>query len=183
MDCYPSHWGLICIAICYQLLQLQRPSTNETESWTHGARAIYVTLPQRSQRVGIIEGDATLLKVKAHTKPGRQWVGEARGRGGAIAIGDGVSYTIPVAIVVVVVVLRHVDFTHPHSEEAEGWSRVQGILCSTVMATVWVVAGEKERERECSLKIENELSPWSVFHFASFFIWPLQKYLLWSVHS
>lgn len=103
-----------------------------------------MTLPQGSQRVGIIEGDTTFFKVKAHTKPGRQWVGEARGWRGAVAIGDRVSYTIPMATVVVVVVLRHVDFTHPHSEETEGWSRVQGILCSTVMTTVWVVAGERE---------------------------------------
>lgn len=79
LDGYPSHRSLICIAIGYQLLQLQRPPTNETESRAHRAGAIYVTFPQRSQRVGIIESDATLLKVKAHTEPGRQWVGEACG--------------------------------------------------------------------------------------------------------
>lgn len=76
---HSSDRNLICIAIGYQLLQLQRPSTNETESWAHGAGAIHMTFPQRSQRVGIIEGDATLLKVKAHTEPGWQRVGEACG--------------------------------------------------------------------------------------------------------
>lgn len=106
-----------------------------------------MTLPQRAQRVGIIKSDAALLKVKAHTKPRWQRVGEACGRGGAVAVGDGISDTVPMATVVVVVVvvvavLGKVDFAHPHSEEAEGWSRVQGILCSTVMTTVWVVAGE-----------------------------------------
>ena len=83
-----------------------------------------MTLPQRPQRVGIIESDATLLKVKAHTESGRQRVGEARGRRGAVAVGDGVSDSVPVATVVVVVVMGQVDFTHPHGEEAEGRSRV-----------------------------------------------------------
>lgn len=46
-------------------------------------------------------------------------------------------------VVVVVAVLGQVDFTHPHCEEAERRSRIQGILCSTVMTTVWVVAGER----------------------------------------
>ncbi len=102
-----------------------------------------MTFPQRSQRVGIVEGDATLLKVKAHTEPGRQRVGEACGRGGAVA--DGVSDTVPMVTVVVEAVLGQVDLTHPHSEEAEGWSRVQGILCSAVMTTIWVIAGERAR--------------------------------------
>lgn len=48
-----------------------------------------------------------------------------------------------ITVVLVVTVLRQVDLTHPHSEEAEWWSRVQGILCSAVMSTVWVVAGER----------------------------------------
>lgn len=124
MDGHPSDWGLICVAIGYQLLELQRSSANETESRTHGAGAIYMTLPQRSQRVGVIEGDTTLLKVEAHTEPGRQRVGEACGRGGAVAVGDGVAVSVPMAAVVVVAVLGQVDFTHPHSEEAEGRSRV-----------------------------------------------------------
>lgn len=139
LDGYPSDRNLICIAIGYQLLQLQCPSTNETESWAHGARAIHMTFPQRSQRVGIIEGDATLLKVKAHTEPGRQRVGEACGRGGAV-VSDAVSL---VTVVVVVAVLGQEDLTHPHSEKTERWSGVQGILCPTVMTTVWVIAGER----------------------------------------
>lgn len=143
MDGHPPDRGLICAAIGYQLLQLQRPPADETESWTHGAGAIHMTFPQRPQRVGVIEGDATLLKVKAHTKPGWQRVSEACGCGGAIAVADWVSVTVPIATVVVVAVLGEVDFTHPHCEEAEGRSRVQGVLCPTVMTAVWVVAGER----------------------------------------
>lgn len=104
-----------------------------------------MTFPQRSKGVGIIEGDATLLKVKAHTEPRRQRVGEARGRGGPV--GDGVSGTVPMATVVVIVVLGQVDLTHPHSEETERRSRVQGVLCAAVMTAVRVVAGQREREK------------------------------------
>lgn len=113
-----------------------------------------MTFPQRSEGVGVVEGDATLLKVKAHAEPGRQRVGEARGRGGAVAVGDGVSDAVPVAAVVVlllvvmVVVLGQVDLTHPHSEEAEWWSGVQSVLCSAVMTTVWVVAGDTNNHYE-----------------------------------
>lgn len=96
--------------------------------------------------MGVVEGDATLLKVKAHTEPGGQGIGEARGRGGAVAVADGVSLTIPVAAVVMIAVLGEVDFTHPHSEEAEGWSRVQGVFCTAVMATVGVIAGDDARQ-------------------------------------
>lgn len=143
MDGYPSDRGLIRVTIGYQLLQLQRPPADETESRAHGAGAIHVTFPQRSERVGVIEGDATLLKVKGHTEPGRQRVGEACGRGGAVA--DGVAGAVPVVtVVVVVVVLGQVDLTHPHSEEAERWSRVQGVLRPAVMTAVWVVAAEGE---------------------------------------
>lgn len=103
-----------------------------------------MSLPQGAQRVGVVEGDATLLKVKAHAEPGRQRKSETCRCGGAITVGDGVSYAVPVVTVVgVVAVLWHVNFTHPHGEEAEGWSRVQGIFCSTVMTAVWVVAGER----------------------------------------
>lgn len=102
-----------------------------------------MTFPQRSKGVGVVEGDATLLKVKAHAEPRRQRVGEARGGGGAGAVGDGVPDTVPVAAVVVVAVLGQVDLTHPHREEAEWRSRVQSILRSAVMAAVRVVAGER----------------------------------------
>ena len=103
-----------------------------------------MTFPQGSQGVGVVEGDATLLKVKAHTEPGRQRVGEACGRGRAVA--DGVSDAVPVVtvvMVVVVAVLGQVDLTHPHGEEAERWSRVQGVLGPAVMTAVGVVAGER----------------------------------------
>lgn len=98
-------------------------------------------LPQRPQRVGVVEGDAALLEVQAHAQPRRQRVGEARGRRRPIA--DGVSHAVAVATVVVVVmvgVLRQVDLPHPHGEEAEGRSRVQGVLGAAVVAAVWVVA-------------------------------------------
>lgn len=131
MDGYPSDWSLICVAIGYQLLQLQSSSTNETESWAHRARAIHVAFPQGPQGVGIVEGDPTLLKVETHTEPGGQGVGEARGRGGAV-----VSRAVPV---VVVAVVGQVDLTHAHSEEAERRSRVQVIFCTAVVAAVWVV--------------------------------------------
>lgn len=49
-------------------------------------------------------------------------------------------------VVVVVAVLGQVDLTHPHSEEAEGWSRVQGILCAAVVTTVRVVAGQFDKQ-------------------------------------
>lgn len=78
-----------------------------------------MTLPQWAQRVSVVEGDPTLLKVEAHAEPRRQRVGEASGRGGAVAVGDGVSIVVPMAAVVVVV-LRQIYFTHPHRQEAEG---------------------------------------------------------------
>lgn len=120
MDGYPPHRSLICVPVGNQLLQLQRPPTDKAESGADGPRAINVTLPQRAQRVSVVEGDPALLKVQAHAEPGRQRVGEAGGRGGAVAVGDGVSIAVPVAAVMVVVVLRHVYFTHPHRKEAEG---------------------------------------------------------------
>lgn len=46
--------------------------------------------------------------------------------------------------VVVVAVLRQVDLPHPHGEEAEGWSRVQGVLRPAVVPAVWVVAGQRD---------------------------------------
>ena len=120
-----------------------------------------MTFPQRSQRVGVIEGDATLLKVKGHTEPGRQRVGEACGRGGAVA--DGVAGAVPVVtvvVLVVVVVLGQVDLTHPHSEEAERWSRVQGVLRPAVMTAVWVVAAERESSMNEDVNNHcNESSP------------------------
>lgn len=141
MDGYPSDRSLVRIAIGYQLLQLQSPPANEAESRAHGAGAIHVAFPQRPKGVGVVEGDASLLKVKAHAEPRGQRVGDARGRGGAVAVGDGVSDTVPMATVVVVVVLGQVDLTHPHREEAEWRGGVQSVLCSAVMTTVRVVAG------------------------------------------
>lgn len=106
-----------------------------------------MTLPQRSQRVGIVKGDTTLLKVQAHAESGRQRIGDTCGRGGAVA--DGVSGTVAMVVVaaVVVAVLRQVNLSHSHSEEAEGWSRVQGIFCTAVMTTVWIIA-ERRAEFE-----------------------------------
>lgn len=110
LDGYPSDWSLICIAIGYKLLQLQCTSTNETESWAHGAGAIHVAFPQRPERVGVIEGDATLLKVKGQTEPRWQGIGEACRCGWAV-----VSGTISMVTVVMIAVLGQVDLTHPHS--------------------------------------------------------------------
>lgn len=92
--------------------------------------------------MGVVEGDATFLKVQAHAQPGRQWVRVARGRGRAVVVVGDVSVVV-VVVVVVVAVLGQIDFPHAHGEETEGWSRVQGVLRSTVMAAVWVVAEEK----------------------------------------
>lgn len=88
--------------------------------------------------MGIVERDAPFLKVKAHTEPGRQRVSEASGRWMAVAVG--------VPLLMVVAVLRQVDFTHPHSQKAEGRRKIQGILCAAVMAAVWVVAAERQSE-------------------------------------
>lgn len=145
LDGYPPDRGLICIAIGYQLLQLQPTSSYETESWAHGAWAIHMTFPQRSQRVGVVESDATLLEVKAHTEPGRQRVGEAWGGGRAVADGVSDAVALVMVVVVVVAVLGQVDLSHPHREEAEGWSRVQAIFCTAVVTTVWVVAGQVDK--------------------------------------
>lgn len=67
-------------------------------------------------------------------------------------------------VVVVVVVLGQVDLTHPHSEEAERWSRVQGVLRPAVMTAVWVVA--TERESSMNEDVNNhydESSPYTSF--------------------
>lgn len=98
-----------------------------------------MALPERSQRVGVKEGDAPLLKIKAHAEPGRQRVGEARGGGRAVDVGDGISDTVAV-VMVVIAVLGQIYFAHSHGEEAERWSGVQSILCSAVVAAVWVIA-------------------------------------------
>ncbi|TNN42663.1 hypothetical protein EYF80_047160 [Liparis tanakae] len=140
LDGHPSDGRLVRIAIGHQLLQLQGPPANEAERRAHGAGAIHVTFPQRSQGVGVVEGDATLLKVKAQAEPGGQRVGEAGGGGGAGAVGDGVPGPVPVAAAVVVVaVLGQVDLTHPHREEAERRSGVQSILRPAVMAAVRII--------------------------------------------
>lgn len=139
----PSDRSLVGVAIGHQFLQLQSSSADETEGGAHGARAVHVALPQRPQGVGVVEGDAALLKVEAHAQPRRQRVGEARGRRGSVA--DRVADAVAVVVVVVVVaVLRQVDLPHPHGEEAEGRSRVQGVLRPTVVTAVWVVAARRD---------------------------------------
>lgn len=143
LDGYPPDWSLICIAIGHQLLQLQGPSTDEAESRAHGAGTVHVAFPQRSQRVGVVEGDAALLKVKAHAEPGRQRVGEAWRRGGAV-----VSDAVALTAVMVVAVLGQVDLPHAHSEEAERRSRVQSVLCPAVVTTVRVITGERAQFNE-----------------------------------
>lgn len=120
MDGHPPHRRLIRVPVGDQLLQLQRPPADEAESGADGPGAVDVPLPQRAQRVGVVEGDAPLLEVEAHAQPGRQRVGEACGGGGAVAVGDGVSIVVAVVAVVVVVVLGQIYFTHPHRQEAEG---------------------------------------------------------------
>lgn len=148
----PSDRSLVGVAIGHQFLQLQSSSTDETEGRAHGARAVHVPLPQRPQGVGVVEGDAALLKVEAHAQPRWQRVGEAQGRRGPVAggVADAVAVVAVVTVVVVVAVLRQVDLPHPHGEEAEGWSRVQGILRPTVVTAVWVVAAWRdELMRNC----------------------------------
>lgn len=145
----PSDRSLVGVAIGHQFLQLQSSSADETEGRAHGAGAVHVPLPQRPQGVGVVEGDAALLKVEAHAQPRRQRVGEAQGRRGPVAggVADAVAVVAVVTMVVVVVVvavLRQVDLPHPHGEEAEGWSRVQGILRPTVVTAVWVVAAWRD---------------------------------------
>lgn len=144
----PSDRSLVGVAIGHQFLQLQSSSADETEGRAHGAGAVHVPLPQRPQGVGVVEGDAALLKVEAHAQPRWQRVGEAQGRRGPVAggVADAVAVVamVTVVVVVVVAVLRQVDLPHPHGEEAEGWSRVQGILRPTVVAAVWVVAAWRD---------------------------------------
>lgn len=97
-----------------------------------------MAFPQGPQGVGVVEGDPSLLKVETHAEPGRQGVGEARGRGGPVVSGA--------VAVVVVGVLGQVDLTHAHGEEAERRSRVQVILCTAVVATVWVVPERTDQQ-------------------------------------
>lgn len=147
----PPHRSLVGVAIGHQLLQLQGSPADEAEGGAHGAGAVHMPLPQRPQRVGVVEGDAALLKVQAHAQARGQRVCEARGRGRPVA--DGVSGAVAVVTVVVVVVvvavLRQVDLPHPHGEEAEGRSRVQGVLGTTVVAAVWVVADRRGEIMGC----------------------------------
>ena len=103
-------------------------------------------LPQRPQGVGIVEGDPTFLKVKAHAQPGGQRVGDARRCRMAGPVGDGVPGAVAMVTVVVAAVLGEVDLAHAHGEEAEGRGRVQRVLCSAVVAAVGVVAVEGERK-------------------------------------
>lgn len=152
MDGDPSDWGLIRVAIGYQLLQLQSPSANEAESRTHGTGAVHVALPQGPQGMGVVEGHPALLEVETHAQPGGQRVGEACGRGRAVVSGG--------VAVVVVGVLGQVDLPHAHGEEAEGRSRVQVVFSAAVMAAVWVVP-----ERAHVNRIDRLI--W-LFHFQMF---------------
>lgn len=147
----PSDRSLVGVAIGHQFLQLQSSSPDEAEGGAHGAGAVHVPLPQRPQRVGVVEGDAALLEVEAHAQPRGQRVGEARGRRRPVADGvsDAVAVVTVVVVVVVVAVLRQVDLPHPHGEEAEGRSRVQGVLGAAVVAAVWVVAARREEFMGC----------------------------------
>lgn len=52
--------------------------------------------------MGVVEGDATFLKVQAHAQPGRQWVRVARGRGRAVVVVGDVSVVVVVVVVVAV---------------------------------------------------------------------------------
>lgn len=90
--------------------------------------------------MGVVEGDPTFLKVETHAEPGRQRVGEACGRGGAVVPG-----AVPM---VAVAVLGQVDLPHPHGEETERRSRVQVVLRAAVMAAVWVVAEGAHKEEK-----------------------------------
>ena len=92
--------------------------------------------------MGIVESDTPLLEVKAHPEPGGQGVGEPAGRGGAVAVGNRVAGTVGM---VMIRVLGQVNLPHSHGEEGEGRRGVQGVLRPTVMAAVWVIATEIER--------------------------------------
>lgn len=168
MDSYASDWSLICVAIGHQLLQLQSASADEAERWAHGAGAIHVALPQGPQGVGVVEGDPSLLKVETHAEPWRQRVGEARRRGGAV---------VPGAVAVVAVaVLRQVDLTHAHGEEAEGRSRVQVVLCTAVVAAVWVIAESAQINKPRYIVFQCHFF---LFLFCSFSPWA--GHVLWEM--
>ena len=141
---HPPDGRGVRVAIGHQLLQLQRSPANETEGGAHGAGAVHVPLPQRPEGVGVVEGDPTFLKVKAHAQPGGQGVGDARRRRVAGAVGHGVPGAVAmVTVVVAAAVLGEVDFAHAHGEEAEGGG-VLAVLGPAVVAAVWVAPADRE---------------------------------------
>lgn len=120
--------GWLHAAISYQLLQLQRPSTNEAKSWANRGGAINNPVPQHSQGVGIVESNASFIEVQTHS--------EARGKGG----GERTRHAIRCPG------FWQKNLPHAHSEEAEWRWTVLGILCATVMPTVRIISDKKGKK-------------------------------------
>lgn len=64
----------------------------------------------------------------------------------AVGVDSSVALAVPLALTLTMS-LREQDFAHADGEKAEGGG-VLAVLCPTVMATVWVTAGRKQRGEE-----------------------------------
>lgn len=127
---------------------MQGPPADEAESRAHWRRAVQVTLPQHTQGVGVIEGDASFVAVQAHSQPGRQRSRVDVSRV-AVAAAVGVQSGLAVALCLALAVARpsgEQDLPHAHRQEAEGRG-VLGFLWAAVMAAVWVTPGGGEKKR------------------------------------
>lgn len=63
-----------------------------------------------------------------------------------VGVQPSLAVAVPLALTVTMS-LRKQDLAHAHCEEAEGW-RVLAVLGTTVMATVWVTPGWRQRGGE-----------------------------------
>lgn len=122
LDGHSPGWSLLDAAISYKLLQLQGPSTNETEGWANRGGAVHRPLPKHTQGMGVVECDPALVEIQTHP--------EARGQRDSEGVARRVCYPL----------VGQKDLAHAHGEEAEWRGTVLGILCPAVMPAVWVIA-------------------------------------------
>lgn len=152
LDGDPTRGRLVDDPIGYEVLQLQGPPADEAEGWAHGRRAVHVTLPQHTQRMGVVEGHSASVTVQTHPQSGGQ---RRRVRVRQVV---GVKSCLALALALTLTVaLRKQDLAHADGEEAEGGG-VLAVLCPAVMAAVRVAAlGTDGREFGYRVRKKNYL--------------------------
>lgn len=130
LDGHSPGGSLLNAAIGHKLLQLQGPSTNETEGWANRGGAVHRPLPQHTQGVGVVERDPALVEIQTHP--------EARGQRDGEGVARGVGYPL----------VGQENLAHAHGEEAEWRGTVLGVLCPAIVPTVWVISTGSQRDQK-----------------------------------